>query len=221
MRFFFERDFDRELEIERGEAPSEDAPAIVQDLEERIAEAREAGFADGEAAGRAAAEAELRGACEARRAEALTALSSRLGEFVAEADMHRATLEIELVDFALAVCDRLLPEAVAQLSEPRLRDELREGLKLVQGEGQVRVRVALDLRDAIEADIARMAGPGLGARVQVAGDAALAPGDVRLEWDNGFMEYSFAATCERLISALDILAGGNARPAPFRRAAHA
>ena len=221
MRFFFERDFDRELEIERGEAPSEAAGMIAQDIEERIAEAREAGFAEGEASGRAAAEAELRGACETRQAEALSALSSRLGEFVAEADMHRARLEIELVDFALAVCDRLAPEAVAHLSEPRLRDELQAGLKLVQGEGQVRVRVALDLRDRIEADIARMAGSDLAARVEVSGDAALAAGDVRLEWDNGFMEYSFAATCDRLISALNTLAGGNARPAPFRRAAHA
>ncbi|ETX16698.1 hypothetical protein OCH239_00205 [Roseivivax halodurans JCM 10272] len=221
MRFFFERDFDRELEIESGETPSEAAGVIAQDIEERIAEARAAGFAEGEASGRAAAEIDLRGACETRQAEALTALSSRLKEFVAEADMHRAKLEIELVDFALAVCERLAPEAVVHFSEPRLRDELQAGLKLVQGEGRVRVRVALDLRDRIEADIAKMAGSELAARVEVSGDAGLAAGDVRLEWDNGFMEYSFAATCDRLISALDTLAGGESRPAPFRRAAHA
>ena len=39
-------------------------------------------------------------------------------------------------------------------------------------------------------------------RVDLQGDAALKDGDARVEWHNGFMEYSFGAVCDRILDAL-------------------
>lgn len=221
MRFFFERDFDRELEIERGDINPAAAAAEATALDARIAEARAAARAEGEAAGRAAARAELLAEREAQRVEALGLLAARMGDLVAGADAHRQALEGELIDFAVAVCERLAPEAVELFAEERLRAELAEVLRMVQDEGRVRVRVAAELRDEIAADITQETADGIASgRIEVAADPAFGPGDLRVEWDNGFMEYGFAATCDRLIAALHDIAGGARRPVPFRRKAN-
>ena len=219
MRFFFERDFDRELEIERGDAPLTDPSVEADALAAQIDAAWKAAFAEGAEVGAAAAREEMRRERDARHTDAMARVGEELDRLTRALDTHRANLESDLVDFAVAICERLLPEAVDLLSERRLRAEMIAGLRLVQGEGQCRIRVSPEFRDVVAEDMERMGGAAAN-RVEVLPDPALAAGDARVEWDNGFMEYSFADTCSRLIGALNDIAASPARPALEGRKTH-
>ncbi|MHA6345258.1 FliH/SctL family protein [Roseivivax sp. CAU 1761] len=217
MRFIFDRDFDRELEIERG-GPAAAGDALVSygesDLAERCAEARAEGRAAGFEEGRAAALAQARDEMAAARQAALEALTAAVAGLAEQADAHRALLEQEAADLFARLAETLAPEAVARLAEGRLRAEMLDGLRLAVGSARVRVRLAPDSATRLAPEIARAAEPlGLSGRIEVLPDAEMAEGDGRVEWDDGFAEHSFAQLCERLSGALRAAAETGRSPA--------
>jgi flagellar assembly protein FliH len=108
-----------------------------------------------------------------------------------------------MLDFALATCERIMPELLRTRSADRAAAEVRRCLSIAMGSPRIRIflsRPVLDLhgKGIEEAILGRHAGTV----VELAADPALAPGDARVEWDNGVMEYSFGRIAEQVLDAL-------------------
>lgn len=203
MSYIFDRDFDGELDHERQEAERRARACYTpEDLEAALADARAAAFAEGHAAGRAEGIAESRASSEALRSEALGALVPQLERLIGEADRHRAALEAQVLDFTLSVCEQVFPEVLSR-SRDRALDRVRKTIGLALGSACLRIMLSERALPLLRPQIEQAARDiGLKTRVELAAEPALSEGDVRVEWDNGFMEYSFAGVCDRILSAL-------------------
>lgn len=204
MSYIFDRDFDRELDRERQEAERRARACYTpEDLEAALADARAEAFREGHAAGRAEGMAESRVSSEALRAEVLGTLGPQLERLIGEADRHRAALEAQVLDFALSVCEQVFPEVLRSRSRDRALDRVKKTIELALGSATLRITLAERALPLVRPEIEQAAQAiGLKARVELAADPALPEGEVRMEWDNGFMEYSFAGVCDRILTAL-------------------
>ncbi|MFD1342020.1 FliH/SctL family protein [Litorisediminicola beolgyonensis] len=203
MGLLFDRDFDQELEMERGGFSVAGRSYSEDELTARLAAAADAARAEGHAAGRAELAAEQAARTLETQSLCRDAIAQGIAVLLADADAHRQALEADLVEFALAVMRRLAPEILATLSERRVRAELQAGLPLVTGPGRVRLTLAPDMLEALRPEIAEVArAQDLDARLEIDADPALRPGDARIEWQDGLMHYSLSAICDQLIDLL-------------------
>nr|WP_282960695.1 FliH/SctL family protein [Actibacterium sp. MT2.3-13A] len=129
---------------------------------------------------------------------------------IAEADRHRAALEAQALDFTLSVCEQVFPEVLRRCSRDRALDRVKKTIALALGSACLRVALSPSALPLLRPDIEAAArAAGLEARIEIAVDPALAEGDVRMEWNNGFMDYSCAAICDRILTALRQAQAGN------------
>ncbi|MWD28485.1 hypothetical protein E0K89_013455 [Aquicoccus sp. SCR17] len=204
MGYFFDRDFDREIELEQAEATRlAHARYTEEELREAVEIARLEGRAQGHAEGRAEALAEAEQADRHREADALEAVGPRIEALLQQAETHQQVLERQVVRFALSVFEKIIPELMDSRGTIRAENEVRAALAIALGSASVRVflpsQVAAAHGLALEEAAQRLGHAG---RVEVMGDIALAPGEARVEWDNGFMEYSYGVICNRILTAL-------------------
>lgn len=204
MTLIFDRDFDVELLREQWQARRETRFChTAEDLAEAVAQARAEAYAMGRSAGHAEGMAEAEATVTAQRASALAALTPQIAALVHAQDSHRAALEAQVLAFALTVCEQVFPELLRLRAHDRALAQARRALSI--GLGSVSLQVALSpaalilLRDDLTAAIH---GQGLQGRVELRGDPALADGDVRVDWDSGYLEYSFSSICERILKSL-------------------
>jgi flagellar assembly protein FliH len=214
MTFVPSRDFDDELDAERrAEEHRRNAIYTAEEMEGALAAAREAGRREGRVEGEAAARAAALKTAAERTLVALEAVAPAVRTLVADADRHHAALEAQLMEFVLAVFDRVLPELVRSQAQARTEAEIRRAVGMALGSARLTLRLPPDAAAAFTPDLTRrLRDAGFEGRAEVLADAALGPGDVRAEWDNGFMDYSYAAICNQIIGALNAAA-------PKRRAA--
>lgn len=204
MHPVFERDFDHEaaLERERGERAlcarhtPEELEAAVSKAE---ADAYTKGWEDGHNSGTINTNATLL----ARQTEALDALSPQIGELIGAGDRHRGALEGQAVGFVLAVFEQVFPEFRSQRALDRVAEQVRHAVGLALGSASLRIFLSEAAAPGLAPMLESAArAQGFEARIEIGADAGLADGDVRVEWDNGFMEYSFDALCAQILDAL-------------------
>ncbi|MGY6695951.1 MAG: FliH/SctL family protein [Roseinatronobacter sp.] len=204
MTVIFDRDFDLELAREDQSARRlMRARHTDEDLSDAVAAARDAAFQEGRALGHAEGVAEAATAQNARRAEALQALGPTITELVQANECHRAALEAQVLDFAITVCEQVFPELLRHRAHDRVLAQVRRALEV--GLGSVSLRIFLSpeavhlLREDLNSVILQS---GLEGRVELRADPALCNGDARVDWDSGFLEYSFSSICDRILCAL-------------------
>lgn len=196
MTAIFSRDFDRETE---EEVRLHGGRLTESDLEE----VRQAAFAEGHRRGRIEAETRMRDAAETRRAEALRRIRDGVDALLAGREAHERSLEAHLLDYAISVGEKVLPELVSARAHQHVMSQIRRGLRMGLGSGRVRVRLSAEDRDLIGPDLDRLIGElGREGRVDLIVDAAIARGDVSVEWDRGGLEFSLAAVCEEILALL-------------------
>jgi len=134
------------------------------------------------AEGRAAGRAEEAGGNEAQAAAALAMIARGLD--AAGAEMREAAEEsaAALARLLLAVLDAALPGVVAHGAEDRVAALVASLLPALAEQTRIVVRVAPPIAEGVAARLA--ADP----RMEVTGDAAVAPGDARVEWRGGCAE---------------------------------
>ena len=204
MSYVYNRDFDHEIELEQQEVErSARAFFTEEDLAAALEKGRAEGFVQGKAEGRAEAEAEALAADRRRWVELLGVLNGRVEEVIAAADDHIDTLEQQVVSFVLAVFEKIAPELLKGQAEQRSASEVRAAIGLALGSAQLRIFLPPDACEAMGAALEEAARDmGHDGRIEVLPEAGLATGDARVEWDNGFMEYSFSVICNRILTAL-------------------
>ncbi|MGP1355317.1 hypothetical protein [Roseicyclus sp.] len=204
MTFIFDNNFDA------GPGAGQQKPDCArtltfteQELREAERTARAEGFEAGRRHGRSEALAEAEAARTAERHEAVLALAARVDTLCAEAAKHRAALEGQMLDFAVATCERLMPELLRTRSTDRAVAEVRRCLARASGSPRIRIYLssaALELHGPAIEEAARDRHEGV--ELVLAADPALADGDARVEWENGVMEYSFGQIAEQVLDAL-------------------
>lgn len=216
MGHLFDRNFDIEIEQERAARQRATRACYTpEDLDAAMEQARQEGFEEGRVAGRAEATEKLTQSDLRRQAEALAEVSGQVGELTAVIDDRIARLEQQLLSFVLAVFEKVAPELVTARALPRAEAEVRAAIEMARGTSVLHIHLPPAVHAAIGEALAAGTS-GAEGRVEIEADPALREGDARVEWDNGFMEYSFTAICDRILTGLRQAAGteaGAARPA--------
>lgn len=196
MSLIFTRNFDTELEDPSLAAPKGPSP-------EEIEEIRREAFEAGRAQGRAEGVQEAAETLEARREAALERIVPALLGFLGDRDAHDQAIEAQFFDFAISVCEKVFPELLENQAHHRALAQLRRGLRMALGSRKIRVIMAPVDRDLLKADLEALSRQNDGEpRLQISTDQRLGSGDVRIEWDHGGLDYSFAALCSEILEAL-------------------
>lgn len=196
MTAVFSRDFDRETE---REARIHGGRLTEADLEE----IRQAAFAEGHRQGRIEAETRMREAAETRRAEALRRIRDGVDALLAGREAHERALEAHLLDYAISVGEKVLPELVSARAHQHVMSQIRRGLRMGLGSGRVRVRLNAEDRDLLGPDLDRLIRElGREGRVELLSDEGVRRGDVSVEWDRGGLAFSLTAVCEEILALL-------------------
>ncbi|APX89199.1 hypothetical protein BV394_05280 [Brevirhabdus pacifica] len=200
----FARNFDHEREAEEAEARRlERARHTEEELQAAVALARAEGREEGRMQGMAEGQAAALQSLAARQTEALEALGPAISDLLSQAGAHRQALEAQSLDFALSLCERLIPELLRGHSRDRTAERVRRSLRLALGSSALRIHLAPTTLEAL--------GPGIQAAAAARPDAPalhlladpeLDDGDMRAAWDNGQMEYSYERTCGQILDVL-------------------
>ena len=181
-KFMFDEDF----------APGGAKPTItVVEHERRSADAEAIAHRKGFEAGQAQARTE---AAE-RIALALTQIADSMARLNDALAGIEAKLETEAVHVAVSVARKLAPELVAREPLREIEALASECFRQLVVTPQISVQIGTDIFDAAKEkleEIARLR--GFDGRLSVQPDAAIAPGDCRIEWADGGVTRDTAAT---------------------------
>lgn len=212
----FLRNFDAETEAAEpaltavpAEPAAEPPRLYAQDeLDRLLAEARATALAEGRAVGATQAKAEAEASQQARAAETLEAIRAQLSDLVAQDDVRRRDMERDLVDLLLDVGERAVPDLLDAYSADLALARIRAGYRMASGSPRLTIRVSPGTEAAIGAEIAVLDQGGSAGRLsEVIADPSMRDGDARLEWENGFLDYSLDRVCNELLDALRVAAG--------------
>lgn len=203
QKFIFERDFDREIEIESGLGPEPERVYSEAEMQALLEAAREDGFAQGQDLGYRTGRAEAIGQAEKEHHATLDALTGSLQTLMRGEAEHRVALERDVVVLMTAILEHVLPEAKAALSVERLEREILAHLRMGLDKATLKIRMNPEDRERIEATIRKEADKlGLTELIEVIADAGLAQGATRVDWNDGFMEFGFERICAAILDRL-------------------
>jgi flagellar assembly protein FliH len=204
MSFVFDRDFDEE-EVQSQEQAEQKQRAIYtpEDLNEAVKLARAEAYEDGRLAGRTEATMEHSQSNDVQLLHALETLGPLMQGLLEDADKHHAALEAQILDFVMSVFQQVAPDVVRSLAVGQAEAEVHRAIGMALDAAYLIVHLPMSQADELKESIQREARRlGHGGRIDVMGDPEMQPGDARVEWDQGFMQYSYSAICGRILEAL-------------------
>lgn len=212
----FLRDFDAENEIAQtslrvcSAEPAPDKPRVFsqEEVNRMLSEARAQALAEGRASGAAQARAEAEASQQARIGDTLVAIRAQLADLLDQDATRRRDMERDLVGLALDVGERVVPELLESYSTDLALARIRAGIQMANGSPRLTIRVSPGTEQATGAEIAVLAQGGMASRPpRIIADPAMHDGDARLEWEDGFLDYSLDHVCGELLDALREAAG--------------
>jgi len=213
MRLFL-RDFDAEASAAaRAPALVDETPPTprscgVEEVDRLVAEAREAALQQGREEGAAVARAEVQESQAARGAAALESIAARMSDLLAQDATHRRALERDVVDMLVDIAERIAPEFLSAYSADLAQARIRAGLRMAGGSPKLTIRVSPEVAQVLEPQLVAMAqSAGVEPAPQLVAEPTLDAGEVRLDWDNGRLDYSLERSCEAVLTALREAAG--------------
>lgn len=206
MSFLFDRNFDAETDAAaRGAAQVAGAVFTRAEFDQAVAEARAAGFEAGVQQGRSEAHEAALSSETARRLKVAESVVPLLRDLFEDAARHHAALEAQMIDFVLSVFEQVAPDVSASLAEGQARREAQAAVRMALGAAQLTLFFAPDSLTAATPELEAAAREArFGGRLTLRPDPALQPGDVRADWDQGVMSYSFAEVCGRILGTLGL-----------------
>jgi flagellar biosynthesis/type III secretory pathway protein FliH len=191
------------LYAEDFDAPaSPDAPLVPDTISPQIApEELDAARAEGHQAGLAEARQEEATIQAELRTAALSAIGDALGCARADASRIAHTMADELAATLLALLHAALPAAAEALAGREVIALVAALLPGLRREPNASIHVHPSLLGAIAADLQTL-WPDHGGRLAVTPDAALAPSDVRVSWEDGEARRDTRALWQNLRVAL-------------------
>jgi len=180
-KFLFNEDF------AAGESPT----ITVVEHERRRADAESQAFRKGFAAGQEQARSEA----SERIASALSLIAASFDRLERALGAIEARLESEAVEVAVAVASKLASALIAREPLAELAALASESFRHLVTTPQVTVWVGADIYDAAKQKLEEIAKAcGFEGRLTVQAEAGMAPGDCRIEWNDGGVIRDPAAT---------------------------
>jgi flagellar assembly protein FliH len=180
-KFLFNEDF------AAGESPT----ITVVEHERRRADAESQAFRKGFAAGQEQARSEA----SERIASALSLIAASFDRLERALGAIEARLESEAVEVAVAVASKLASTLIAREPLAELAALASESFRHLVTTPQVTVWVGADIYDAAKQKLEEIAKAcGFEGRLTVQAEAGMAPGDCRIEWNDGGVIRDPAAT---------------------------
>jgi flagellar assembly protein FliH len=201
----FATNLDLEIQEEaRRRATGEDRLFTVAEheaaLQAAAAAAREAAYKEGYEKG----EQDTREAILAKCSDSIAALGPQVQSFLENALAHHATLERQMAGFAYSVAQRVAPTLMRSQSRDSVMDAIRETIAAALTRPRLVITVSPAVKEAMGKDLEEVAqNLGFQGALEVTSDAEMKDGDAHVQWDNGFMEYSHDAVCEKIMAALE------------------
>mgnify|MGYP001773580872 CR=1 FL=1 len=196
MNAIFPRDFDKEANMDARETGGILSEAALQEI-------RDAAFEAGRAQGEREAEARMRGAAETLRAQTLTRIGEGVSRLISDREEQERSLEAQLLDYAIAIGEKVLPDLVETRSHQHVISQIRKSVRMGLGSSRVRIRLSGKDLDLIGSDPEALGiSPEHAARVALVACDRLRPGDLEIDWDQGGLSYSFSAICEEILNLL-------------------
>jgi flagellar assembly protein FliH len=181
VKYMFDEDF------AGGQKPS----ITLVEHERRQADAESQAHRKGFAAG----QAQARGEASERIANALTVIANGLEGIERAMSAIEARLETEAVEVAVAVAGKLAPELIAREPFTEISALATETFRQLVTAPRVIVHIGADIYEAAREKLKETArARGFEGRLMVEADAAMAPGDCRIEWADGGVSRDLAAT---------------------------
>lgn len=145
--------------------------------------------------GFAAGQAQAQGEAEQRIATALGLIADSLSRLDRALNGIEARLETEAVQVAVAVAGKLAPELIAREPYAEISALATECFRHLVTTPHVVVRIGADIFDMAKEKLEETArARGFEGRLVVTPDAAMAPGDCRIEWADGGVSRDEATT---------------------------
>jgi flagellar assembly protein FliH len=171
-KYLFDEDF------AAGEKPT----ITVVEHERRRADAESQAYRNGFAAGQAQAKTEA----TAHIAASLALVAEGLDKLNRALTGIEARLEIEAVEVAVSVANKLAPELIARQPFEEISALATECFRHLVTAPHVVVRIGADIYDTARHKLEEIAAArGFEGRLVVHSEAAMAPGDCRIEWSDG------------------------------------
>lgn len=165
-------------------APEPELPPPPTFSEEDVERARE----EGRQAGRDEAARDLAGAMEQRVADTLQATSSQIAQVLAAYERDKEQHSRDAVAVASVIVRKLFPALNMDKAMAEIEHMIVEAMKRTSGSPMLIVRVSEDMQAEVAQKAQELAAlRGREGTINVIGDADVAPGDARVEWEGGGM----------------------------------
>jgi flagellar assembly protein FliH len=172
----------------------------VVEAERRSADAEAQAHRKGFAAGQAQAHSEA----DQRIATALGLIADGISRLDRALTGIEGRLEAEAVQVAIAVAAKLAPELIAREPYTEISALATECFHNLVTTPHVVVRIGADIYETAKGKIEEVArARGFEGRLVVMSDAAMAPGDCRIEWADGGVNRDRAATLSAIDDVVD------------------
>lgn len=168
-------------------------------LEEARTAAREEGYNEGYSKG----EEDMRSSILQDCANSLQVMIPQIESFLSATSEHRDHLEQQVTQFAEAVLKRILPEIVDKYSKERVREEVSRVLSMAMMKPGLKVYLSVNVAEQLTeefADLAKEMDRPDG--IVAVPDETLKDGDLKVVWDNGFLEYSYEDVCNHILDCV-------------------
>ncbi|MBS0535835.1 MAG: flagellar assembly protein FliH [Proteobacteria bacterium] len=189
-KFMFDEDF------ATGEKPT----ITVVEAERRRADAESVAHRQGFEQGQAQTRAEQ----NERIAHALTVMAEQMSRLDAQLGAIEARLESEAVHVAFAVASKLAPELIAREPFAEIEVLAADCFRQLVATPQITVFIGADIYDSARSKLEEIAqARGLESRLSILSDAAMAPGNCRIEWAEGGIVRDRDATLKAIEEAVN------------------
>ncbi len=205
MALIFRRNFDDELDRETGGGTNicTCTHPTQGEIDALIEDAKSKGFQSGLEAGYGNALEEFRKEATQNQNDALVKIKDQLRNLIDKSDSHSATLESQVLDFSLSICEQLFPYLRHSQSHERALTQIKDTMRLAMSSPTIHIALSKTALPILTPFIEQAAKElNVSDQIKLSIDENLNDGATHIEWKNGFMEYNFETVCESILCAL-------------------
>ena len=202
MTLVFSRNFDDEENWKSGENCPCDKHS-QEEVDALVEAAKSSAFQSGLEEGYDTAWAKFNGEADLTQSAALEDIRTQSRALLENINYHRTTLESQILDYTLSICEQVFPYLQHSQSHERALAQIEKTMRLAMNSPHINIILSNNALPKLTPFVEKMADElGIKDQIKLSSDDKLEDGATLVEWQNGFMDYSFDVVCQQILSAL-------------------